>query len=466
MDIMATLVKNLAAVTYDDLTPEAVDAAKKAVVDTIGVMFAGSSVKGCQILEAHIKDLGGPPESTVAVFGGMVPAYLAAQANGAMARALEIDDVSDEFVLHPSVSIIPACLAAAERHSGINGKELITAIALGQDIMFRMAAATKLSAIISGRYNLFRVFAATAAVGKLMGLGEDELLNAEGIAYSQMAGDGQSARDGAMTSFIQSGTVAKSAIESVLLAQRGIEGSKNVLQGPSGFFNAIEPDPNLDALVFELGRTFRGAEICIKPYTSCRLTHEAIDLALDIKKENRIGVNRIAKIIVRVNEQCFNLVCNPLDQKRQPRTMVDAQFSLPYTVAAALVKGDVFIEEVTEKAIKEADILSLAQRITPVLDNRCKTGLSVGSSIMEMTTQDGQTFVKETRLPKGNHRNPLSMDEVVEKFKKCVSFSARTFRHEHVVKMLDLFNKLEELQEVRAITELLAPSQLENIQPK
>ena len=457
MDIMAALVKNLSAAKFRNLPEEAVEAAKKSMIDTLGVIIAGSSVKGCQIFVRHIKELGGPEESTIAVFGGKAPSYLAAQINGAMARALEIDDVSDEFVLHPSVSIVPACLATAEKIGGIGGKELITAIALGQDMMFRMVAATKLSAIQSGRYNLFRIFACAGAVGKLVGLSEDQLLNAQGIAYSQMAGDGQSARDGAMTSYIQSGTVAKSAIESVLMAQNGIMGTKNVLQGPSGYFNAIEADPNLDALTYELGRTFRGAEICIKPYTSCRQTHEAIDLALALRKEIESDINQIDRIIVRVNEQCYDLVCNPLDQKRQPKTMVDAQFSLPYTVAAALIKGDIFIDEVREDSINDPEILAMTQRITPVMDERCRTDLVLGSVTMELSMKNGKTISKTSQAPRGNYRNPLNLDDVIEKFKKCTDYSVRTFAANQIEEILDLLKTLETLNSVNKITEMLTP---------
>jgi 2-methylcitrate dehydratase PrpD len=457
MDVISSLVKNVCNVTFYDLTAEAVEAAKRGIADTIGVMIAGSSVEGCRILVEHIKLLEGPQESTIAVFGGKAPSYLAAQANGAMARALEIDDVSDEFVLHPTVSLIPACIATAEIAGRISGKELITAIALGQDIMFRMAAATRLGAIQSGRYNLFRVFASTAAVGKLLMLSEEQLLNAEGIAYSQMAGDGQSARDGAMTSYIQAGTVAKSAIESVLMARSGITGGRNILQGPCGYFRAIEPDSNLDALTYELGKVFRGAEICIKPYTSCRQTHEAIHLALAIKKETEIDINQIAKVIVRVNDQCYDLVCEPLDQKRQPKTMVDAQFSLPYTVAAALVKGDVFIREVRDEIINDQEILSLAQKIIPIVDEKCQTGLAVGANTMELTTQDGRTIQKETQFPPGNFRIPLSMDDVVDKLKKCVEFSMYPFPKEQTDKLIDLLYNLEGLDEINLLYQLLVP---------
>ena len=458
MDIMKTLVKNITSIKFEDLPTEAITTTKKSIIDTLGVMIAGSSVDGCKLLVDYIREWGGPEESTIAVFGGKVPSNLAAQANGAMARALEIDDVSDELVLHPSVSIVPTCLAIAERLGRISGKEFITSIALGQDLIFRMAAATKLSPITSGRYNLFRIFASTGTAGKILELNEEQLLNAMGIAYSQMAGDGQSARSGAMTSYIQSGTVAKSAIESVFMAQKGITGAKNVIQGPSGFYKAIEPDSNLEALTSQLGTKFKGSEICIKLYTSCRCTHEAIDLALDMVKEEGVNPSQIDEITVRVNDQCYNLVCHPLDQKRHPKTLVDAQFSIPYTVAAAIVRGDVFIDELSDQAINDPNILRLAQRVTPIEENKCQTDLAVGSTVMEIKTQDGQKLSKQIQLPRANPKNPVSMDGVIEKFKKCANYSIRTFSKDHIDKMVKILCNLEQLEDATELTQLLVPN--------
>ncbi|MCK4822520.1 MmgE/PrpD family protein, partial [bacterium] len=355
MDIMETLVKNIAGIKFEDLPPEAISTAKKGIADTIGAMIAGSSVEGCQLLVEHIREWGGHEESTIAVFGDKAPSNLAAQANGAMARALEIDDVTDVFPLHPSASIVPTCLAIAERRGKITGHEFITAVALAQDLIIRMALANKLDPIVSGRYNLFKIFPSTGAAGKLLGLDEEHLLNAMGISYSQMVGDGQAAGDGAMTSYIQQGIVAKSAIESALLAQAGITGTRNVLQGPRGFYNAIEPEPNLDALTSELGERFMGVEIAVKFYTACRGTHEAIDLTLDMVRQKKIDPDQIDEIIVKVNEPIYNLVCQPLDRKRHPETLVDAQFSLPYAVGAAIIRGDFFIDELSDEAIKDPD---------------------------------------------------------------------------------------------------------------
>ena len=178
MDVMETFVKNFSKVTFEDLPLEAITAAKKAILDTVGVMIAGSSVEGCQKLVKLLREWEGRQESSVAVFGGKLPCNQAAQANGAMARAWEIDDITDKFPLHPSASIVPTCLAVAEYAREISGKEFITAVALGQDLVIRMAFANRLSPVTSGRYNLFRVFGSTGPAGKLLGLDEKKLLNA------------------------------------------------------------------------------------------------------------------------------------------------------------------------------------------------------------------------------------------------------------------------------------------------
>jgi 2-methylcitrate dehydratase PrpD len=133
-----------------------------------------------------------------------------------------------------------------------------------------------------------------------------------GIAYSQMVGDGQAAEDGAMTSYIQQGTRAKSAIEAALMAQKGITGTQNVLQGQRGFFNAYEPDPNLEALTSGLGRIFRGLDLSVKLHSSCRLTHEAIDAA-QMFRNGGLKPDQIDLVTVRVNDQCYGLVCQPLN---------------------------------------------------------------------------------------------------------------------------------------------------------
>ncbi len=456
MDATETLVRHVCRVTYEDLPEDVVMVTKKSIIDTLGVIIAGSSVDGCRLLVDYIRDWGGKEESTIAVFGGKVPCALAAQANGAMARAHEIDDVHDTFPLHPSASIIPTCLAVAERQGSVDGKSFITAVALGHDIMIRLAKSVKISCILSGRYNLYEVFALTGSAGKLMNMNETQLLNAMGIVYSQMVGDGKAARDGVMTSYIQQGTRAKSAIEAALMAGKGITGTRDVLEGPGGFYSAYEPNPDTSPLYSQLGKTFGGAELAVKLHSACRCAHQAIDLA-KLARTKGLSASTIDHITVRVNDQTYNLVCDPPQRKKKPQTHIDAMFSIPYTVAAAIARGAVFIDEVNEQAIKDSAILRLAERVTTILDPQRQSELAIGSVVMEIKTTNGETVVLKSEFPKGNPGNPATMADCIQKFKRCVEYSARPFHPDQVDKIVEVISNLERLKNINQISDLLAP---------
>jgi 2-methylcitrate dehydratase PrpD len=455
MDVMTIFVEHILKTQFEDLPPETIAATKQSIVDTVGVILAGSSEKGPHFLMEQIREWGGRPESTVAVYGDKVPAHLAALVNASMARALEIADVYDGFPLHPSSSTIPVALAMAERQGNINGKELIAAIAVGQDMIVRLALATKIGPIQSGRYNLFKIFPPTGTAGKLLGLNEEQLCNAMGIAFTQMVGDGQSALDGAMTHYIQQGIVAQSAIESVLLAQKGITGGRNILQGRYGFYNAYEPEPNIEALTQNLGQAFLGSEISVKLYSSCRATHEAVDLALELRDEENIDPGLIDKVSVRVNEPVYNLTC--LDRKPNPQTSVEAQFSLPFCVAAAFVTGDVFVEELSEAKFMDPAIIGLAERVKPEIDPQRQNELVVGSTLMEVRLENGRVLSRETQYPRGNPKNPVSLDDCLNKFHKCLAYAARPFPSKSIDQITSHLLNIDESDDVGKLARLLSP---------
>jgi 2-methylcitrate dehydratase PrpD len=457
MDAMEALIKHVCRTTYEDLPEDIVMVTKKSVIDTLGVIIAGSSLDGCRLLVDYIRDWGGRGESTIAVFGDKVPCALAAQANGAMARAYEIDDVLDTVPLHPSAYIVPTCLAVAERQGAIDGKSFIAAAALGHDLIIRLAHSIKISPILSGRYNLFEVLAIAGSAGKLMNLNEAELLNAVGIAYSQLVGDGKAARDGAMTSYIQQGTKSKSAIEAALMAAKGITGTRDVLEGPGGFYSCYEPNPDTGPIYSQLGVSFGGAELAVKLHSACRCTHQAIDLA-ETARSRGLSAKDIDHITVKVNDQSYKLVCSPDEQKKRPKTPVDAMFSIPYTVAAAITRGRVFIDEVNEEAIKDLAILKLAERVTTELDPERQSELSVGSVAMEIKTVSGETVVLMSGFPRGNPRNPATMEDCIQKFKTCVAHSAKPFSQYQVERIAEVVTNLEQLESVNELCDLLVPT--------
>jgi 2-methylcitrate dehydratase PrpD len=251
--------------------------------------------------------------------------------------------------------------------------------------------------------------------------------------------------------------VAKLAVEDVLLAQKGITGSKNVLQGRYGFYKAYEPDPNLDALTTELGKVFKGVEISIKFYSACRASHEAIDLAREIVARDKIKPEEIDNISIRVNDSVYALNCTPLEEKRHPKTAVDAQFSIPFTVAASIIRGDFFVDELAQETITDERIIDLAQRVTPVIDDSCRTDLVIGATFMDIQLRDGRQFSGRTEFPRGNPNNPVTIDDCVEKFEKCMKYSARPFSKSQSADIVTCATELEELTNVAELARMLAP---------
>ena len=375
-----------------------------------------------------------------------------------MARAREIDDASDIRPVHPSASIIPACLAVAENQGTTSGKDFITAVALGQDLAMRFSSAVA-SPVVSGRSNLYLVFACAGPAAKLLGLNEDQILNAMGIAYSQMPGDMQALADGAMTAYIVQGTRAGLSVEAALMAEKGITGARNVLQGQYGFFKAFEPDYDLDAITSDLGKRFAGVDIAVKMYSACRFTHMPIELAQNFRKEG-LKPKDVDAVAVKCVEQCYNLVGQPLEKKQNPQTYVDGNFSIPFLVATALIKGDVFIDEVTDRSVKDPEILEIARRVTPVVDpEREVPGQVVGSVVMEVKTKDGRTLSKEIRAPKGNPANPVTMDDCIAKFKKAAKHSRKPFPPGQLDEIADVAGDLERLANVSKLARLLTPKE-------
>ena len=178
-------------------------------------------------------------------------------------------------------------------------------------------------------------------------------------------------------------------------------------------------------------------------------------MALDLVREEGLNQDSIEEITVRVPEQMYTMCCHPLGKKRRPKTLVEAQFSTPYTVAAAIVKGDVFIDELSDEAINDPNILELAQRVTPIIDSECQTDLVIGSTIMEIKTHGGQELSKKIKFPRGNPKNPVDMDGVKEKFRKCVKYSIHPFSADQIDKMVDILSDIEQIEDVSKLAHLL-----------
>jgi 2-methylcitrate dehydratase PrpD len=458
MDATLEFVKHIISARYQDLPLKAVEAAKKEVLDSLATAVGGSNRPGVAELVSVVREWGGNPQSTVIAWGFKCPAPHAAQVNGTMIHALDYDDGHQQAVVHVGCTAVSTCFAAAERMGGASGQELITALAVGADFLVRlgMAAGAKTSALSCGWHptTLFGNLGAAAMASRIMGLDEEKTINALGLAYHQCGGAGSGVGDGALAKRMGPGLAARAGITAALMAEKGITGERNPLNGRTGLFNTyLRGDVNLEKLTADLGKKFEGVDVADKPYPCCGFSHPFIDAALALRSKYDIEPERIKEIRV-VGGQSGYALCTPLEIKRAPRTIVDAQFSVPYTVAAALFRGKVTPEDFTDLSIKRGNILEVAQKVSGELDEKMtRHGVSPGKVTLIM--DDGQEYSQYIENCLGSVENPMTFQDCARKFRECAAISLKPLSSSACDQVIDMIDKLETLEDATAVIRLV-----------
>ncbi|MBN1189603.1 MAG: MmgE/PrpD family protein [Dehalococcoidales bacterium] len=458
MDVTLDFVKNIIDTRYEDLPEEAIAAAKQEVMDSLATAIGGSSKAGVGELVDLVKEWGGKEQSTVIAYGLKCPAPHAAQVNGTMIHALDYDDGHQVALVHIGCVAVSTCFAVAERMGGKSGKEIITAMALGADFDARMAMASRpgKSLIASGWHptTLFGYLVSAAMAGKLMGLDQEKMLNAIGIAYHQCAGNTQCGFDAALTKRMGPGLASRGGVTSALMAERGITGCKDSLEGKSGMFNLYHGgDYDRSVLTADLGKRFEGANIGDKPYPCCGFTHAFIDGSLSLRDKYSIRADRIREIRVYGGQSAYGL-CEPLDVKRSPRNIVDAQFSVPWTVATALVKGKVTVEDFTPEAITKPEILNISGKVTGYLvEEMSRHGVGPGKVTLIM--EDGKEYTEYVEHCLGSVERPMTFADCAAKFKECSNSSIKPLSAEKIDEITDLISNMEKLPDATRIIRML-----------
>lgn len=457
---MGTVAKFIADTKYDDLPTDVIEKAKLRLMDVVACTIAGSSFEGAKELVDFVVEKGGKKEATIPVFGNRVPVASAGFAIGYMARARDLGTVAEVYpVAHVGEHIFPAMLPTAEAIRS-SGRQFLLAWILGKEILTRIgnAESHKVYCTDYGHSAWFAIWGATAAVAKLLGLDEAATWNAMGIAYQQVSGEMQYAVDGSQSKCLQHSFRAQDAVTSALLAQRGFTGPRGVLLGKYGYFTCFVPpqceaDPAL--ITSNLGKEWIGLDSSIKPYPSCKYTHTPIWGTIKLMKENRIALDDIRSIRVILGSAAYPFVCVPKEKKYDPQTSIDGQFSVPYLVATAALKGSVSFDDFSAEALRNASVRALMQRTIEVGED---TGLGLFEAFVGIVTKDGGVFEERINYVKGHPRNPMGWDEEAAKLEGCVSMSAKRFSDRRVKKLIQVLRNIEELDDMRNLARLLVPS--------
>ena len=451
-DPMSTLCRMVTDTKYEDLPSNVVNYAKYSILDTMAVTIGGSAMEGIPAIVDLVKSKGGKPESIIPFYGGKVPASEAGFAIGPMSRAMDLGDVHEE-ALHSSEYTVPALLAAAGLKDKVTGKEFITAYVVGQEVLIRIGIAIKATSkgVPMGRGGGGHyIFGPVAAAGKLLGLNLEELENAEGIAR-EMTQPHDAAILGTLMVRTHHGFVCQDAINACLLAKRGITGPRReVLVSPKGYLGFAKWETAPSVLTKGLGEEWEMLNTMMKPYSTCKCTHTSIGGILDQMKENNVKVEDIATI--DLDESSTNLnVYTPREVRWNPQTVPECQFSLPYVVATAAYDKEVFLNSYTSQAMARQDVRDLMTRISV----REEPSLPPFAARVNTTLKDGRKYSKEYIFVKGHPKNPFTEQELVNKFKKCVPYSAYELSDGVVDSVIKALLSLEEVDDV--VSALLLP---------
>ncbi|WP_166983081.1 MmgE/PrpD family protein [Paramicrobacterium fandaimingii] len=416
------LVDVTARLRIDDLPEAAIRAAEQSLLDAIGVSFAAAGKDAGSAAFAQIALAeGGRADATVFGSQQRVPAAAAAFANGAMAHALDYEDSIDGLPVHPHAQTVPAVLALAEREN-VSGDRLITAIAIGCDVTARMAAAAGDEMGRRGWYPppILGALGAAVASAHLVGLDSAQTLDALSLVISQATASGEvKFSPHSDVRGVRDAFAAQAAVRSTDLAALGITGFERPLEGRYGFFStyaggAYDPAPILDGL----GTRFWGTQVSYKPWPSCRGTHSFVEGALRLRGGIRIdAIERVELWGAPVNA----MLAEPLESKRRPTRAINAKFSLPFTVASALVHGELSLASFTEPAMRDERVLTLADRIDFVADPSKDNPESMTHGEIVIVLTDGRRLHEDVPTPLGNPASPLGTERLRNKFVDCAA---------------------------------------------
>lgn len=423
VELSRRIADAVVATRYEDLSPAVVEATKRSLLDAIGVMMAATTLgTGCDAF-SDLARAGGPGPCTLIGRGETATGPLAALANGALAHAIDFEDGHDRAPVHPNAVQIPAALAWAEMKGGVDGRTFLTALAVGCDLACRLGLSLTEDPAKHGWYPppMLAAYGATAACAKIAGLSAEQTLDAFSLLLCSSVCSGEikySPRSDMRA--VRDAFPAQAAFQAVQLARVGVRGFDAPLEGKAGFFalyarGGFDPDVLLEGL----GKRFEGENLTFKLWPSCRGTHAAIEGALAIRTEVPDPIAQIAAIEL-TGHPVMAMLDAPHAAKRAPSTAIDAKFSLPFTVATAMIMGDVTLASFEPAALRDKTVLSLAERVsfTPLAD--AAPG-AIASGGIRVKLSNGNAHERFVEAPRGAPSNPLSREQLIEKFSQCVS---------------------------------------------
>ena len=450
----------IASTTYEQIPPEVIELGKKSILDGFGLAIAGSVAASGPLVRTYLKSLGDcRPEATVIGSKMKSPARFAAFANGIGIHADDYDDTQlavlpDRvygLLTHPTAPVLPAALAVGEVAS-LSGRDLMLGYHLGVEVECKIAEAISPRHYEDGFHSTgtIGVFGAAAAAAKLRHLDTNGCLHALGVAGSE--GSGLRVNFGTMMKPFHAGHAAEGGVVAADLTALGWTSTDQILEAGTGFFHAEGGGYNLDSILHKLGNpwTFASPGVSIKPFPSGSLTHPGMTEMQRLVKENNITPEQVERVDVGTNRYMPTALIY-----HQPKTGLEAKFSMEYSMAVILLYRKGTLNEYTNEAVNRVQAQELMKRVHFYVSPEAeKGGYSKMTTIIDLHLKDGRTISGRQDVAKGNPANPMSFDEVADKFRGNLAYAKWPSAKAEAI--IEAVRKLEDLPDLRTLAGLCA----------
>jgi 2-methylcitrate dehydratase len=402
---------------YEAIPEPVLRMAKRLLLDSIGCALAAVRLKDIQASYNYVQQLGGKKQASIIWYGNKTNMPNAALMNSLLIRAMDYNDIYwKRDPCHPS-DIIPAALAPGE-YRGVSGKELITAIVIAYELEMRLCLAADPGIREVGWHHAsLTQFVSPLVAGRMLGLSEDQMVSAVGIAGSShftlggvVAGHLTNMKNAADPMATEAG------VRGAMLAATGYSGPVEAFEGKESLFEVLSNVRwNRNALIDRLGEEFLITQCSFKAFPTEALTHQPITATLELMRENKIDSREVREVLVETTNRGADILSD--QSKYHPTTKETADHSLPYCIAVAIAKGNVLPSDFEEKVLQDQTVLQLLPKIKVIANPEIDAIFpNVKRAIVTITTKDGRTFKKQEDFARGEPERPLSEQELIAKF--------------------------------------------------
>ncbi|HXT55470.1 MAG TPA: MmgE/PrpD family protein [Candidatus Eisenbacteria bacterium] len=448
MEVTAILAKFTTDLHYEKIPRKAVETAKIALRDCLGVALAGSREEDARIAAEIARQERAREETSVIGQGFRTSALNAALANGTAAHALDFDH-SFTIMGQPTAPVAPATFALGEA-LGASGRQVIEAYVAGFEVTAKLVHSLRDSAHDGWHApSTLGSFGAAAACSKLLGLDAAKMQMALGITASMASGI--VANFGTMTKPLHVGLGARNGVLAAKLAGGGYTANPKAIEGGFGFYSVLHENTEIhEQAIEELGRSYALITdgLRIKPYPCGGLTHQVIDSVLEFRAKHGLTAEMIDRVDVDVVKHTFDRIVF-----RVPQTGIQGKFCMPYLVARAIIDGKIGLHIFTDSAVRDQNVLKLAERVQMNLDSNLKKSDAAGRPCrVTVRLKNGQTFTREAQHAKGGPEHPMSEAELRDKFTEC---AREAIDASSAAKVLDYIESLESLSDIRPLCDFI-----------